>query len=694
MQKTAVVFWARAVACFACCALSVAARDVFVAEDGNDANPGTRDKPLATIEKAAETMRDAGGGTLWVGPGEYFLSHGLALDARHSGSAALPLVIRGSASGQTRLSGGRTVARFRPITDEESKSLFSDESKRHVVVADLAVLGFPALSQLPALYHAHGCEEVVFGDVPMQPARWPNDGFAYFTNVIDSGASPLTHWDIRTVLRPGAFQFPGDRAKRWDFGGGVWLQGFWCYRYWDSTLKAASYNPESGELRFAAKDEFGVGSPRSWDKNKAYPFYALHVFEELDSPGEYYLDRRKNRLYFWPPGDIAKTPVRLTLCPKPLLQAKGVTNLVVRDLIFENGRGVGVAMSDCRHCRIENCQIRNVGQRGAELDGADLSVFRCEISRTAAGGVGVNGGDRKSLTPGGCSVVGCHIHHLGRQNWDGGRAVFLNGCGNRVANNLIHDGPSGAIRYTGNDHLIELNEISAMCSLYEDVGVIYTGRDWASQGNVVRWNYIHDIVSKDAQALYLDDCDSGDTLIGNVVFKGGKHGVMLGGGRDNTFRGNVFIGMPVGIHVDARGPHAIVFNKDDSWNLLAKCEKLDYQSPLWKQRYPRLSRIMAEDPLQPLGNVLRENALVGCERPFELKDGTDQKWLDRANNAVLELKDLPGLVCEGTDGHLDLRKLPDVWRKVARFEPIPIERIGLLPAETGKSPNDAVGQIP
>jgi len=60
----------------------------------------------------------------------------------------------------------------------------------------------------------------------------------------------------------------------------------------------------------------------------------------------------------------------------------------------------------------------------------------------------------------------------------------------------------------------------------------------------------------------------------------------------------------------------------------------------------------------------------------------------------LELKDLPGLVCEGTDGHLDLRKLPDVWRKVAGFEPIPIERIGLLPAETGKSPSDAVGQIP
>ena len=676
--------WVLTAAGVVCCALSVGARDVFVAQNGNDADPGTRDKPLATVEKAAETMLGAGGGTIWIGSGEYFLKQGVSLDARHSGSTGQPLVIRSLPPGQVRLSGSRTVSRFRPLSADEARPLISDEAKRHVVVADLASQGFPPLSQLPALYHTHGCEEVVFGDLPMRPARWPNDGFAYFTNVIDSGSSPLTHWDIRTVLRPGAFQFPGDRAKRWDFIRGVWLQGFWCYRYWDSTLKAASYNPGTGELRFAAKDEFGIGSPRAWDKNKTYPFYALHVFEELDCPGEYYLDRKNNRLYFWPPGDLAKTPVRLTLCAKPLLQARDVTNLVVRGLTLENGRGLGVAISGSSRCRIENCLIRNVGQRGVELDGSDLSLFRCEITQTAAGGVGVNGGDRKSLTPGKCSVVGCRIHHLGRQNWDGGRAVFLNGCGNRVANNLIHDGPSGAIRYGGNEHLIELNEIYAMCSLYEDVGVIYTGRDWASQGNVVRWNYIHDISSKDAQALYLDDCDSGDTLIGNIVFKGGKHGVMLGGGRDNTFLGNIFIDMPIGIHVDARGPVGIVFNKDDSWNLLAKCEKLDYQSPLWKARYPRLARVMAEDPLQPLGNVLHENILIGCKQPFELKNGTDQKWLDRTNNLVLGSADVPGLTGEGADGRLDLHKLPEIWKRVTGFQPIPIDRIGLAPVENAE----------
>ena len=654
--------------------LAAFARDVYVAPAGDDANPGTREKPLATVEKAVGAMRGAGGGTVWVGPGEYCLTQGIVFDARHGGTSEQPLALRGTQPGQVRLSGSRTVKNFRALSAEEAKPLVSSEAKVHIVVADLKSQGFPPLAQMSAHCRAHGCEEVVFNDLPMQSARWPNEGFAEFSEVIDSGASAITHWDIRTVYRPGAFRFPGDRPKRWDFGRGVWLHGFWCYEYWDSVLKAATYNPESGELRFAAKDAFGIGSP--WKKNAKHPFYALHVFEELDTPGEYYLDRQNNRLFFWPPGDVTNTPVRLTLCSKPLIQASGVTNLVIRDLILENGRGSGVLINNSQHCSVENCLIRNMGRQGIELNGSHLGALRCEVTQTAAGGISVAGGDRKTLTRAECSVVGCHIHHTGRLDWDGGRAVFVNGCGNRVANNLIHDGPSGAVRYKGNDHLFEFNDVYNFCSLYRDVGVFYTGRDWASQGNVVRWNYIHNVSTNNSQAFYLDDCDSGDTITGNIVFRGGKRGVIVGGGRDNTIRGNVFIDMAIGIHVDARGPKGIVFNKADSWNMLAKCEELDYLSPLWKKRYPRLARTMEEDPLQPLGNVLHENIMIGCKQPFDLKVRTDKQWLDLANNPQWELADFPGLLGEGTPAKLDLSKVPSIWMNVSGFEPIPVEKIG------------------
>lgn len=654
------------------------AKDVYVSESGNDSNPGTKAQPLATVEKAVDAMRGAGSGTIWIGPGEYYLEQGIVLDAKHGGTAEQPLVIRGTEPGKARLSGSRIVKGFRPISSAEAEPLISDEAKQHVLVADLKSQGFPPLDALPAQHRAHGREEVVFDDQPMQSARWPNEEFAVFTEVIDAGASKPIHWVTREVYRPGSFRFPGDRAKRWDFDRGVWLHGFWCYDWSDEALKAATYDPETGELRLAVKHAYGIGSP--WQQHSKRRFYALHVFEELDRPGEYYLDRKNNRLYFWPPGDVANKPVRLTLCPKPLVRADGVSHLVIRDLTIENGRDIGVQWNNCRHCRIENCLVRNMGKSGIRLNGAHVDAVRCEVTQTASYGISAYSGDRKTLTPGKCSVVGCHIHHVGRLDWQGGRAISMGGCGNRIANNLMHHGPTGAVSYGGNEHVLELNEIHNVCIHYSDVGVFYTGRDWSSRGNTVRWNYIHDNANNTghgSSAIYLDDCDSGDTVVGNIVLGGVGRGVLLGGGRDNVIRGNIFIDLPIGIHVDARGPRGITLDKPGSWNLLAKCEQVGYQSPLWRERYPRLATVMDNNPLMPLGNTIHDNILVGCKKPFALSKGVKEEWLDRENNPERSVEDFPFLPAEGSTEKLDFSKLSTLWQKLPAFQPIPVDKIGL-----------------
>lgn len=654
------------------------AKDLYVAKTGSDDAPGTKQLPLATIGKAVELMRGAGPGTIWVGEGEYELEQGLALDATLGGSDEQPLVIRGTQPGKTRLSGARVVRSFRPISAEEARPLVGKDAPKHVLVADLKGQGFRPLDAMPPQHRAHGREEVVFDDQPMQSARWPNDDFAVFTEAVDPGASKPVHWVTREVYRPGSFRFPGERAKQWDFQRGVWLHGFWCYDWCDEVLKAGAFDPGTGELRLAVKHAYGIGSP--WPKESKRRFYALHVFEELDRPGEYYLDRQSCRLYFWPPSDVTKEPVRLTVCKKPLIQADGVAHLVIRDLTIENGRDVGVRLRDCQHSRIENCLVRNMGKSGIDLSGTDVAAVNCEVTGTASYGISVQGGNRKTLTAGQCSVIGCHIHRVGRLDWMGGRGIILDGCGNRAANNLIHHGPTGAISYSGNEHLIELNEIHGVCRHYSDVGVIYTGRDWASRGNMVRWNYIHDITNNaghGSSAIYLDDCDSGDTVVGNIVFGGVGRGVLLGGGRDNSIRGNVFINLPVGIHVDARGPRAITLDKPGSWNLLAKCEAVDYRSLLWRERYPRLATILDHQPLLPLGNSLRDNILVSCEKPFALSKGVEETWLDRENNREGRIEEFAFLPKIGSTAKLDLSTLPALWQKVSGFPPIPVDKIGL-----------------
>lgn len=261
----------------------------------------------------------------------------------------------------------------------------------------------------------------------------------------------------------------------------------------------------------------------------------------------------------------------------------------------------------------------------------------------------------------------------------GGRGVTLGGCGNRVANNLIHHCPTGGVAYGGNEHVLELNEVHHVCLLYSDVGVFYTGRDWASRGNLVRWNYIHSNTNKHghgSQAIYLDDCDSGDRVVGNIIFGGVDRGVLLGGGRDNTIESNLLFFLPKGIHVDARGPRGITLDKPGSWNLKAKCEALDYLSPLWKKRYPKLATVLDEEPLLPMGNVMRDNIFIDCKQPWALAKDVKEEWLTRENNPEWQAADFPFLPASAETGPLDLTKLPEIWKKVPGFEAIPVERIG------------------
>ncbi len=659
------------------------AADIYVAPSGNDANAGTKAQPVATLAGALERLKSAGPGTVWLEEGEFTTTDGFSFDNAVSGTRDTPVVIRAVVPGKARISGARRVGGFTPIDSEEAKSLISAEARGKVLVADLRAQGFPALSALPAQFGAPSVEEVFFGEMPLTVARWPNEGFAVFTELIDAGASGRTHWVQRDVYRPGSFRFPDDRPQRWDLSRGVYLHGFWCYEWRDEALKVASYNSETRELRFAVKHAYGIGNPGQKDNEQRRQFYALNVFEELDSPGEYYLDRTAQRLYLWPPDDITKNTVSLSICRKPLIKLSGVSNLVLRDLVFENGVDIAIYLQGCRNVRVENCLVRNMAKMGIySAGGSDNHIVGCEVTRTGMRAVYMNAGDRKTLTPGNCSVVGNHLHHLGRYDWGGGRGITLGGCGNRAAHNHIHDCPTGAIDYSGNEHVLEFNEIHRVCTLYSDVGVFYTGRDWSSRNNTVRYNLIYDSLgfsdaSHGSQAIYLDDCDSGDTVYGNIVFGGANRGVLLGGGRDNTIEDNIFINLPKGIHVDARGPRGITLDKPGSWNLKAKCEQVGYLSPLWKERYPRLARVMDEDPLLPLGNVFRRNILIGCKEPWALARDVKPEWLTREDNIEFTLEDFPFLDGQFDGRRPDLTRLPEIWSKVPGFKPIPLEKIGI-----------------
>jgi len=79
----------------------------------------------------------------------------------------------------------------------------------------------------------------------------------------------------------------------------------------------------------------------------------------------------------------------------------------------------------------------------------------CDLYQLGAGGIAINAGDHKTLSPSHCVVENCHIHGIGRVNPSYHPAIRLDAVGNRASHCDIHDTSHGAFGFEGNDHVIE-----------------------------------------------------------------------------------------------------------------------------------------------------------------------------------------------------------------------------------------------
>src|SRR6266511_790679 len=105
--------------CFAASAVTATA-DLFVSPTGSDANPGSRAKPFATLERARDAVRElqrAGklhkaGLTVWLRGGDFLRTNALELTAADSGTPNGPVVWSAYGNERVRLLGARALKGF------------------------------------------------------------------------------------------------------------------------------------------------------------------------------------------------------------------------------------------------------------------------------------------------------------------------------------------------------------------------------------------------------------------------------------------------------------------------------------------------------------------------------------------------------------------------------------------------------
>ncbi len=667
------------------------AKDFFVAPTGRSDATGEKTSPLDSLTSARDAVRawqqqgGTGPVTVWIRGGEYLLRESFQLEKQDGGTADAPVTYR-AANGETvRLVGGQPIPSdaFHAVTDSEVRKRLDPVGREHVVQADLAALGLPEFKDWPARFGAFGgAPELFFNDQPMQIARWPNEGFVNIAKVIESGRGVVDRslGERAKGEQAGTFEYAEDRPTQWSESDGVWLMGFWCHDWSSECLKVANIDTERKQISLAAPHRYGIGPSTTWNKHPRR-YYALNLLEELDSPGEWYVDRKRSILYFYPPKPLDGARVVLSTLTDPMVTLNDTSHVTLEGLSLETSYGEGVRINGGSENLVAACTFVNLGSTAVRITGTKSGIVGCNLYQIGRDGISLSGGDRKTLTPAGLFAVNNHIHHYARLQRTYAGAISVRGVGNRAANNLIHDAPHSAIFYGGNDHVIELNEIHHVAQETSDVGAIYTGRDWGSQGNMLRWNYLHELVSMPGvgtMGIYLDDCDSGDTLLGNVFYKAGR-AAFIGGGRDNTVQDNLFIECQQAVHLDVRGLSRAKPGQGvkDGWDLLAKIQQYDYKSPPWSTRYPRLARVMEEEPLLPVGNVIVGNVAVDCDKWLNAS-GDTKKYLDRStfsDNLVLEGED-PGFV-DRDQQDFRLRDNSVVRQKLPDFPKIPFDKIGL-----------------
>ncbi|MCX6923890.1 MAG: right-handed parallel beta-helix repeat-containing protein, partial [Verrucomicrobia bacterium] len=561
------------------------AAELFVSPIGSDTNAGTRAKPFATLERARDEARrlrkdeqpPRGSLTVWLGGGDYLRTNALELTAADSGTPEAPVTWRSQEGETVRLIGGRKLRRLAPVTDPAVRARLPEAARTQVMQVDLKALGITDFGQMRSrgfsrpLTPAH-CE-LFFGGRPMTLARWPNEGeWERIVGYPDTGAGNDEHGGQVGKLEQG-FTYNGDRPRGWKDTSDLWVHGYWSWDWANTYERVASIDLDHRLVKTAPP--YGMYSFR-----KGQRFYFLNLLEELDQPGEWFLDRKTGILYFWPPNvsqgaadeppglglrqpsgavdasetnpkrqragavqDASAPEMLLSLLADPLLKLTEVSHVTIRGLILEATRGSAVQIHGGASNRIAGCLIRNIGNYGVTIEGGTgHGVQGCDILDTGDGGVSLEGGDRQTLRSGGHFVENCHFARQGRWSKCYVPAVLIGGVGQRASHNLIHDHPHCAILFNGNDHLLEFNEIHHIALETGDVGAIYTGRDYSYRGNRIRYNFIHDTggVGMGLMGIYMDDCVSGTAIFGNLFYRV-QRAAFLGGGRDHQVRNNIFV---------------------------------------------------------------------------------------------------------------------------------------------------------
>ena len=546
-------------------------RQLFVSPLGSDSNRGTQESPFQTLTKARDHLRSLNGGNqdieVILSGGTYFIDEPIVFNVADGGTGDHSVSYKAAKNELPVISSGREIAKWKKVKDYPES--LPEIARGKVWEAEIP----DDLERFHTLYD--GYERL---------PRARSTGFQSTQEKFEKFASRnVANPEDRHLLRE--ITYPTGEIKNWcnleDIE--VFFSPVpWCLNF--SPIDSVNEETKTAYLKFEAN------SPPFTTPKPYNPAWVENVIDFLDEPGEWVLNMKDRKLYYWPvkgtPGDHIFAPQLIEyLRIEGEIDYEGPVDKPVKNLHFEglhfihgdryswweDHKGWGIQhdwdkfdhgnallrFRGAENCSVSACRFTASGNSAIRLD---LHCQQISIERNLIDHVGHMGILLAGYGPGTKDVnknnriVNNIIDHVGEVVWHG-HAIFIWQSGdNYVANNLIQYCPRKGVGICGvrapifkEGPTVDWDEASKTMRWHEiDHALLNPGNVTQetilpyehARNNIIEKNHLYRLRSKigDGAALNVSGAGMGNVLRNNFL------GEVLGNGlrTDDWQRGTLF----------------------------------------------------------------------------------------------------------------------------------------------------------
>lgn len=403
-------------------------------------------------------------------------------------------------------------------------------------------------------YEEDSYVNLYYNDKEQVISQWPNgDGQYSGFDKIENNELQFTEKNL-------------EAASRWQNAKDAFALGYFGADYRLNRVDIESVSAD-GTVTLSKKPDLGICN------SVTNRWKIVHLLEEIDVPGEWYIDHSTMMLYYYPPYDFGEnSKIELSTLKNDMIRFEKAENITINNLDFSQTRGHAIVnyldkgntdgSRTWDNFTIEGCSFDNIGGYGINFHTyifnninstgqrmgyvKNLLVQNNTFYNMWLGAWNIYSGDSKTIDNYNTVIQNNYVN---QPSYMTNANIFGNvsGVGIKVLNNLGHNGAFQALNFSGSENEIKNNSVYNSQRETLDAGTFYTGRNIYQRNNVLSNNFIYRARPVDEavrkfchnKGIYFDDGYAASKVEKNIVVDSGT--AMSTSGSGSEYYNNISV---------------------------------------------------------------------------------------------------------------------------------------------------------